>query len=107
MNSTTASTIDSTPILIPTTIPNDTQPITCPVGTYLANGRCINCYSKCATCINSPDQCLECAVGWRKNGWKCIKNESIAYNFTLTVPNTSNSEQMNTTIYSNLGIYLN
>ena len=47
---------------------------------------CTPCDSKCATCINSRRQCLECAQGWLKLGWKCVKNETVKFNFTLQIP---------------------
>lgn len=47
---------------------------------------CQGCVFKCATCINSADQCLECSDGYRKVGWKCVRNETVQYNLTLGYP---------------------
>lgn len=46
-------------------------------------GMCIACKSPCDTCLGTPNQCLSCANGFKRLGWKCVTNQAVVFSLVF------------------------
>lgn len=51
--------------------------------TPATTGTCIACKSPCETCLGTTSQCLTCASGFKKIGWKCATNEAVVFSLVF------------------------
>lgn len=48
-------------------------------------GHCTGCSDRCGLCMGDRENCIECATGYSKIGWKCVLDAHIKAEITLEI----------------------